>query len=115
MPYSGIMSIVALAFVALTGEVQSQLVDPTRPPDFDFVETAELPAVLANWELTGIKYGAKRRLAILNNRVVVEGDTLGAAKIVAIEPGSVLIEHEGKKLKVDLLPRDVKKSVGSDE
>lgn len=104
-----------LAMAAPLTAAQPALPDPTRPPDYGVVELAELPKMIANWRLTGIKFAADQRLAILNDQVVSEGDSIGTARIVEIQPSGVVIEQDGKKLRVEILPHAVKRAASNDE
>jgi hypothetical protein len=105
-----------LLCLALLGATpaRAQLPDPTRPADFELLRMVELPKELARWNLTGIKYGADRKSAILNDRIVGIGDRVGTATVVDITPGAIVLEESGARLQVSLVPAVVKVEKGDE-
>ena len=85
-----------------------ELPDPTRPatfiePDQEpvfFVETDVKEKI--NWKLSAIRISPKDRTAIVNGKLVRVGDAIGTAKVLEINPLSVVIDHEDRKLIVRL-------------
>lgn len=86
----------------------AELPDPTRPATY-VVESLE-PVFFEeinvtekiNWKLSAIRISDKDRTAILNGKLVRAGDDIGPAKVLEINPLSVVIEHEERKLIVRL-------------
>ncbi|HTT08845.1 MAG TPA: general secretion pathway protein GspB [Gammaproteobacteria bacterium] len=88
------------------------LVDPTKPPDFKTVAPAaastEIAEEVTNFRLNAVKVGAKLRWAIINSERVEEGDKIGPAQVLRIQPDRVLIDYNGQKITLSLLSNDVK-------
>jgi hypothetical protein len=90
----------------------SPLVDPTKPPDFMAVAPvplpSEIPQEVIDYRLNAVKIGAKSRWAIINSERVQEGDKVGAAQVLQIQPGRVLMDYNGQQITLSLLAHDVK-------
>lgn len=90
-----------LPLCLLLGEVQAQpLPDPTRPPSpaevrafFDTHDRDHEPA--SGLRLQSVLISDQRRLAIINDQRVGEGDRIGQAEVLRIEPGRVHLRHHG--------------------
>lgn len=67
---------------------------------------AALGEFLAEHPLTGIIHGGGRPAALMGGRTVRSGDVLlpGVARIVSIEPRSVLLDYRGSEFTVELPP-----------
>lgn len=97
----------------------AELPDPTRPATF-FVEEIE-PVYFEetevkeniNWKLSAVRISVEDRSAIINGKLVRVGDDVGPAKVIEINPLSVVINHEDKKLIVRLFKNTVKKDYKS--
>ncbi len=90
--------------------------DPTRPYQHQNNETLEIEQVYIpdrkiQWRLSGIRLRGDLRTAILNGKLVKEGDDLGVAKVMEIRPREVVLLHEDKNLIVKLLYSDIKRPV----
>ena len=92
-----------------------ELPDPTRPAtyvDVDkepvYVEEVDVKEKI-NWKLSAIRISADDRTAILNGKLVRVGDDIGPAKILEINPISVVIDHDERKLIVRLFNNQVTK------
>lgn len=86
----------------------TELSDPTRPARYIaenlepvFFEEINVKEKI-DWQLSAIRISNKDKTAILNNSLVRVGDDVGPAKVLEINPLSVVIEHEDKKLIVRL-------------
>lgn len=87
--------------------MKSDALEPTEVAIGDSPETAEVPAAanmdkewaekLKNLQLTGILYSKDRPAAIVDTRIVHEGDTVLGAKVVRINPDSIELELDGRK------------------
>lgn len=91
------------------------LADPTRPAEYQSgVVIQELPAELVDWRLTAIRISPDDRTAIVNNRIVREGDTVGPARIIEIQATGVVLDYNNRQLLVSLYsPVDLKKAVNN--
>ena len=98
---------------------KAELPDPTRPATymvenlqpvfFEEIKTKES----INWKLSAIRISDSDRSAILNGKLVRAGDAIGPAKVVEINPLSVVIDHEERKLIVRLFNTKVIKDYKS--
>ncbi len=99
---------IMLWFIPIIVMANTELPDPTRPATY-MVEDSE-PVFFEeinfkekiNWKLSAIKISADDRTAILNGKLIRAGDEIGPAKVLEINPLSVLINHEERKLIVRL-------------
>jgi len=95
------------------------LPDPTRPADFIAVSTE--PVFFeeitiqeeVSWEVSAIRISPKDKSAIVNGKLIRVGDNVGSAKVVEINPLSVIVDYEDKKLIVRLFNNQVKKEYKS--
>jgi len=86
----------------------TELIDPTRPATY--VAEDLTPKIYEeinvkgefNWTLSAIRISKNDRTAILNGKLVRAGDEFGSAKVIEINPLSIVIDHENKKLIVRL-------------
>lgn len=98
---------------------KAELPDPTRPATymvenlepvfFEEIETKES----INWKLSAIRISDSDKSAILNGKLVRAGDAIGSAKVVEINPLSIVIDHEERKVIVRLFNTKVIKSYKS--
>ncbi len=100
--------------LALLGACASAwaLTDPTRPYNFrvepEFVEI-EVPEESTDWRLNGIRIDGDKRSAILNGVMIREGEMIENARVLTINPSSVVIEQGDQHLVIKLLDTKVKK------
>lgn len=94
----------------------TELPDPTRPASYTventepvFFEDIDVKENI-NWQLSAIRISDTDRTAILNGKLVRTGDDIGPAKVLEINPLSVVIDHENKKLIVRLFNTKVIKN-----
>lgn len=105
-----------LALVTTLGPVHahgSPVPDPTRPANY-FTRTIideDLPLQVIDWKLTAIQISDERRTAIVNGRILKEGDEIGNVTVLEITPKSVVLDYDRKRLVVSLIPYTVKKTV----
>jgi hypothetical protein len=86
---------------------QGGLSDPTRPPDYQ--EAGIGIGTTPQWVLKSILISPTRRSAILNGRVVKQGERLDQEMTVLdILPGSVVLKGAEGEFSVNLLPVSVK-------
>jgi MSHA biogenesis protein MshK len=77
------------------------LSDPTRPSAYQNTAVGK-----NNLRLESILFSASRRVAVINGKIVAEGDTIGRSKIIKISNDSVKINRDGqfKTLKLKRTP-----------
>lgn len=91
--------------------VQAQLDDPTRPPGYRLVLPGGKTAASATrYTVTSIRISASRRVAIVNDKSVEQGDSVNGAKVVEINPSDVKLKKKGKLFSVKLVSQVVKKT-----
>ena len=102
----------SLPLMAMSNE---ELPDPTRPAGF-IVEDIELVYIeefdtteKISWRVSAIRISADDRSAIVNGKLVRVGDEISSATITEINPLSVVVDYEDRKLIVRLLNNQVKK------
>tara|TARA_R110000782_G_scaffold250847_8_gene338294 strand:- start:5397 stop:5762 length:366 start_codon:yes stop_codon:yes gene_type:complete len=100
----------------LSALANADLPDPTRPANYlaDDNEPVFFEEIISkekiDWKLSAIRISDVDRTAILNGKLVRAGDDLGSAKILEINPLSVVINHEDRKLIVRLFNTKVIKN-----
>ena len=97
----------------------AELLDPTRPATyiveniepvfFDEIDDKEK----INWKLSAIRISSEDRTSILNGKLVRAGDDIGPAKVLDINPLSIVIDHDERKLIVRLYNTSVIKDYKS--
>lgn len=103
--------LIAGAPVVLVMTLQADpLPDPTRPADYvpEPVVTRQAPEYSMNWTVSAIRISADESTAIVNGRLVREGERIGEATIVAISPGAVMLEYRREEIEINLVPDNVK-------
>ncbi len=103
-----------LLFLLLSpGAGAGNLPDPTRPWDYaPEVPPPPPPEVLTEWRLSAIRIAASDRSAILNGRLVREGEQVGPGTVKGIRPGEVVLDYNGNEVVVPLLPGGFKRPAG---
>ncbi|MGE3773602.1 MAG: hypothetical protein AB7I32_11800 [Gammaproteobacteria bacterium] len=87
-----------------------ELVDPMQPPAAPPAPVAvEDSAVKPGaWRLGAIKIEPGRRSAMINGRIVAEGEDIDGARVVAIAPREVEIAVGNETVSLSLLQHDIK-------
>lgn len=81
--------------------------DPTRPPPQKMV-SAQADSAVTPLALDSIVYSATRRVAVINQSVVAEGDVFRAdsvspqGRVLEISPDSVVVVRDGEKTRLHL-------------
>jgi hypothetical protein len=110
-----IFCLFVLMFLPLVVNANAELPDPTRPANF-FVEDTEPIYVeefnietkeKISWKLSAIRISDKDRTAIVNGKLVRIGDEVSSAIVAEINPLSVVMNYEDKKLIVRLFENQV--------
>ena len=83
----------AIILFVSTGICAAAPVDPTRPLSY-----VAKPGTVSNQslQLESILYSSNRKVAIINQAVLAEGDKLGSLKVTRITPTSVRVIQDGK-------------------
>ena len=88
------------------------LPDPTRPYQYGAeIAIEQIPQGKVQWRLSGIRITENKRSAILNGKLVKEGDKLDGAEVVEIKPSEVTLQQQNKRLVVKLLLSNIKQPV----
>ena len=87
-----IAALLALLF-APSALADTDLRDPMRPQRAGVTGATQAEQ---RFDVTAILYSDGRRVAVLNGQPVRDGDRIGDARIVAIDPGAVRIAYRGE-------------------
>ncbi|MEE8513787.1 MAG: general secretion pathway protein GspB [Gammaproteobacteria bacterium] len=108
-------AMLTLAFISGQG-VTAPLPDPTRPPTYSAAPQSQVViddgSERVGWKVTGITISPSGRRAIVNGQMVTPGDKLGPATVLEILPTSVVLDHGGDRVTVNLVQQVVKTPVG---
>lgn len=103
----------------LFASANTELPDPTRPANYIvedigpvYVEEVEMNEQIS-WKLSAIRISKNDKTAIVNGKLVRVGDEVSFATISEINPLSVVINYEDKKLIVRLFNNRVIKNFKS--
>lgn len=101
------MSLLALVFWSETAFGAARLADPTRPPS---AVTSQTAASASHWLVSSILFSPQRRVAVVNGRLVAEGDVVEGATVVAIDSDTVVLRRHGRRFSVSLHTGGIKES-----
>lgn len=77
--------------------------DPTQPMPRRGGEAGRASAPPApRWTLSSVLVAGERRVAVINGRSVALGATIDGARLLALDARGALIEHQGRRLRLDL-------------
>jgi MSHA biogenesis protein MshK len=102
-----LITMILISF-SLSVMANTELPDPTRPATYVNNNEVYIEAFDDNsretisWRLSAIRLSKNDKTAILNGKLVREGDHIGDAEIIEIKPLSVVINYENKNLIVRL-------------
>ena len=82
--------------------VHGQPRDPTQPPGTALVAIVESVKPQAALTLDSILYGVDRRLAVINGKVLAEGDRVADVEVLEISRDSVRISRGGSPSRLQL-------------
>jgi Type II secretion system protein B len=77
----------------------ADLIDPTKPPDL---------SQTGNLVLSAIMISPEHRLAVINGKILHEGDMINGLKVISITPNTVDLASSQEKLTLVLLTSPVK-------
>ena len=84
--------------------------DPTRPPTAkatsSYVPTNKSRG--PRWTLHSTLVSSGRRTAVINDRVVAQGDRINGATVVSIEPSAVRLKEKGREVTLVMLKKNIK-------
>ena len=105
--------IFSASFVVCTVQAQGTVLpDPTRPYQYGTVIAIEqIMDEKVQWRLSGVRIKDTMRSAILNGRLVKEGDELDGVVVMEIRPSEVTLQQEDRRLVVKLLYSNIKQPV----
>lgn len=103
--------LLAANLLLASAEASQVLYDPTRPPGKNAQATTQSQRSL---RLESVLVGKKRKIAIINGRRYMEGDRIGAGKVVKIQRQSVKIALPEKNLLLRLRHVVVKQKTEAD-
>ena len=93
--------------IALGVSIASNLQDPTRPINYKGSPIVAKP--VAGVTLSSIFVSSHRRVAVINNTVVSEGDRIREFTVKTISPNAVILENgQGKLVTLQLLQHKIK-------
>ena len=100
-----------LLAVLMTGAVTGvELTDPMQPPATPAIPEAEAPETeRAVWRVRAIKIDDHRRSAMINGRMVAEGDEIDGARVLQIKPRAVVIAVGNETTSLSLLKHEIKR------
>ncbi len=88
------------------GATADGLEDPTRPPE----KRAPVSAVaVAAPRLTSILVGPDRRLAMINDRIMVEGERVGGIILEKVDADAVVVRTGGRRMRLSLVSKNIVK------
>ena len=85
--------------------------DPTEPTPLGragFDAAGEPVVERPPWELTSTLVARDRKVVVINGRSVPLGATIAGARVKAVDAGGAWIEHEGRRIRLDLPPPEGK-------
>lgn len=106
----------ALAATTASPAPSETLPDPTRPYQYSqAVDITDMPAApeARQWHLSGLQVRNGLKRAILNGKLVKEGDQIGSATVTAIGASDVTISVDHKLVIVRLLLPPIKEAVAA--
>lgn len=101
----------ALAVPALAAD--AGLRDPLRPPGWGRSTPERDTFDAGAWRLESTLTARGRHVAIINGRPVRPGETVGGARVIAVEPGRVRLDYRGREFTIRRPIADVR--AGSSE
>lgn len=103
--------LLAANLLLASAEASQDLYDPTRPPGKQAQARVQSQSSL---RLESVLIGSKRKVAIINGRRYMEGDRIGAGKVVTIQRQGVKIALPEKTLSLRLRHVVVKRKTEAD-
>ena len=87
----------------------NELIDPTRPANKHKIKSSDhVGAVHRGWTLESTLVAPNRRVAVINGKLLSEGESVEGAIIIKIGKLEVLIQTPSRRMTLQLLPDIVK-------
>jgi len=103
---AGILMLGVSGSMNAAAELPGNLVDPTRP--LGDLTTWQIPP--SDLILTSVMITKKKRVAVINGEQIVEGQNIGGAEVVSIQPGRVMLRRGNRSEELKVHQYDVKRS-----
>ncbi|HUT40988.1 MAG TPA: hypothetical protein VM011_06550 [Gammaproteobacteria bacterium] len=87
----------------------SALIDPTRPASHGQAAAAHAGEPRRGWTLDSTLVAPDRRVAVINGKRVSAGESVDGARVIEIRKLDVLIQADGRRMTLQLLPDIVRK------
>jgi len=100
--------VLVILSVGATVFTHAELLDPTRPPNFATSSAVQAKAVSMP-RLRSILAGGERRLALINNIYIAEGERRAGIEVVRIGVDDVVVRHSGEEKTLTLNTKRVVK------
>ena len=104
------MALLILFLMLLWVSPLQAMEDPTRPPTakatthFVVGKKSHAP----RWRLHSTLVSSDRRTAVINDRVVSQGDRINGATVVSIQPSTVRLRDKGREVTLVMLNKNIK-------
>ena len=87
------------------------LPDPTRPADYSAAAAVQhlTPKTRAEFSVNAIRISDLGRSAIVNGRLICEGDEIGTARVKQINAANVVLDYERELVTIPLYAEGIKK------
>jgi|SRR3990172_7488717 len=105
------LTIILLLCLFVPGaSVAMTTIDPTQPYLYGNLQQIQAFNAQADleWALSGVKFTEGKKTAILNGRLVKEGDDLDGARVIEIKPAEVILLQGQQRIAIRLLLQDIK-------
>lgn len=89
--------LVALFFCGGVRAIDPALEDPTKPSDFVGLSVQGVPEESGDLRLQAIIISGTHKVAVINQKILGVGDTVGGKKIIAIENSQIVLRENKKK------------------
>ena len=110
-----VATVLVFGLMAAAFSLQSSaetLPDPTRPPSEASMDAAATGKAAAGPALQSVKIAPGRRIAVIDGRLVKEGDAFGDAKLIKINEADVVLLGPNGRQTLKLFP-EVEKTPSS--
>jgi hypothetical protein len=94
---------VAIGLLLLFNSASLGLQDPTRP-----ATSAASAASDTALTLESVLLARERKIAVINGKLVAEGDSVGGAKVISIGKNNVRLRHRGQIVELVLLATPIR-------
>ena len=96
---------------ALPAIAEPDIVDPMRPPNTKNIVSSSAAGHKREWVVSQILVSQRRRLAVVNGRMVGVGDLVNGARVNAIYGNAVKLDINGESVLIAPVARDIKRQL----